>query len=920
MKTLVFAAAALWTVVLLIPQQGEVDPSGPMGGGMPDDPNNLREWQLSRLRDPATGALPADIRRRELAFAATLPQDLEKSLTWIWQGPRDRGGRTRALEVDITNNQIWLAGGVTGGVWRTTDAGSTWARTSPLDAMCGVSAIGQDVRAGHEQTWYFGTGENYGVVSGTSFSALLPGDGMFKSTDGGQSWAHLPSTIAGDHETYNRSGSFKQVNAIVVDPVRNDSDIVLAAVYGGIFRSNDGGGSWHAVLGLDTAAATQSLYTYLRVSPTGVFYAYLGNQSAQEGMWRSTDGLNWTNITPNGLSANKERFVLALDPSDENTMYWFGETPSSGLQGHSFWKYTYLSGDGTGAGGQWLNRTLSLPNGSCTGYFTFDFAPINTQTSYDMCIAVHPTQPNTVFIGGTNIYRSTNAFFSPDSTKWIGGYRCNTVDPKDYVYPGHHPDQHWMTFLPGSPDVMLSASDGGISRTDNCLADSVLWYERNDGYITSQFYTVHMEEGQATNDLILGGTQDNGCYMAISADPAVNFARVHQDDGAYCAIPAGHPFILTSSQSGRIYKKQVDAQGNILAFERIDPVGGTSSYNFINAFVLDPVDNDVLYMLSASRIWRNNGLAAIPYTNEWYDKDTMNWENLTASYIVSQRITCLDISLAAHSTVLYGTTGGRVYRLDSLDTANPVRTERSDSLWPNAYVSCVAPNDFDADEWILTFSNYGVKSVWHTTDGGTTWESISGNLEENADGTGSGPAVFWAMIYPTWNGENDQYFVATSTGLYSTALLDGDNTVWEQEGPGNIGNVPVNMITARGSDGRIAVGTHANGVYTSFLPAAPVSVTSPEGAGLSAPFPNPAQEEVRFLLYATGSQRAVKVRVFDLNGRVVLERSIASPSAGNLTWRWDLRSDAGHRVAQGTYAVAFEGLGTRPMVRKVVVH
>ncbi|MBK7270106.1 MAG: hypothetical protein IPI07_11540 [Flavobacteriales bacterium] len=105
MKTLVLAAAALWTVVLLIPQQGEVDPSGPMGGGMPDDPNNLREWQLSRLRDPATGALPADIRRRELAFAATLPQDLEKSLTWIWQGPRDRGGRTRALEVDITNNR-----------------------------------------------------------------------------------------------------------------------------------------------------------------------------------------------------------------------------------------------------------------------------------------------------------------------------------------------------------------------------------------------------------------------------------------------------------------------------------------------------------------------------------------------------------------------------------------------------------------------------------------------------------------------------------------------------------------------------------------------------------------------------------------------------------------------------------------------
>jgi hypothetical protein len=68
------------------------------------------------------------------------------------------------------------------------------------------------------------------------------------------------------------------------------------------------------------------------------------------------------------------------------------------------------------------------------------------------------------------------------------------------------------------------------------------------------------------------------------------------------------------------------------------------------------------------------------------------------------------------------------------------------------------------------------------------------------------------LIYPTYDGADDRYFAGTSTGLYSTALLDGDNTVWEQEGPTTIGNTVINMIAARNYDGLIAVGTHGSGV------------------------------------------------------------------------------------------------------------
>ncbi|MBV6405777.1 MAG: hypothetical protein GFGODING_02558 [Flavobacteriales bacterium] len=901
MKKLLLATAALWAVVLLLPRRTASTVGGPMGQGTPDDPASLRAWQLERLRDPATGLLPPDIRRRELAFAATLPQRLHKSLTWTWLGPRDRGGRTRALAVDLTDTTVWLAGSVTGGLWRSTDAGLSWTRTSPLDAMTGVSCLAQDPRPGHEQTWYFGTGENYGVMSHASFSSLLAGDGIFKSTDGGQNWAHLASTMAGDPGTYTRNGSFKQVNHIVIDPTRNDSDVVLAAVYNGIFRSNDGGLSWHPVLGLDTTNANTSLYTDLRVSPAGVFYAYLGNNGPAEGFWRSTDGLAWTNITPANMNSNKERWVLAIDPQDGNTVYWFGETPNAGVQGHGLWKYTYLSGDGAGAGGLWENRTLSLPNGSCTGYFDFNFAPINTQGGYDMCIAVHPTQPGVVYLGGTNIYRSTNAFATPDSTAWVGGYRCNTTDPKDYVYPGHHPDQHWMTFMPGHPGTLLSGSDGGVSVCYDALADSLVWHTRNDGYISSQFYTVHLEEGAATSPHILGGTQDNGCWMAISNDPAENFRSVHIDDGAFCAIPEGRPFMLTSSQQGRVYKKQITDQGDILAYERIDPVGGASNYNFINPFVLDPADNDRLYLVSGSKLWRNHGLTAIPFTNEWYAKETMNWEALANSNLPGLRIASLDLSLDAPNTLLYATTAGRIYRLDSLD-ATPVRTDISPAggVWNGRYVSCVAPNDFNGDEWLVTLSNYNTRSVWHSTDGGQTWASVSGNLEEHPDGSGSGPAVFWALIYPTWNGTDDRYFVGTSTGLYSTDQLDGDNTVWVQEGPALIGNVPVNMVTARGSDGRIVAGTHGNGVYVASLPAAPVQVPTAEGPGLSAPFPNPAAHAVSMQFHLAAADR-VEVTVFDLRGARVMHRDLGALPAGNHTWRWDLRDAHGTRAPAGTY-------------------
>ena len=864
-------------------------------------------WQTERMRDPATGEVPDNIRALELLFAKTQPKrDATKSLSWTHRGPNNRGGRTRGFGIDKRNADILIAGGVSGGIWRSINGGQGWSKTLAPQVVQAISTIAQDPRAGHEDTWYAGTGENYGVMSGASFSALLSGTGIYKSTDNGQSWNLLPVTEALDYNRFNRNYSFKQVNHIEVDPTRNDSDVVLAAVFNGIFRSNDGGATWNAVLGLDTTVLQYQEYTDLRVSPSGVWYAAFSNPGPQKGIWRSTNGLTWTQIGAGAWPAIAVRTVLAIDPNNENIVHFLGVTSGMGTNGHSLWKYTYLSGDGSGTGGQWTNLSANLPNDDCTGYFTFNFGPINTQDGYDMCIAAHPTQPNTLYIGGTNIYRSTNGFTSPDSTEWMGGYRCNTADPKNYVYPLHHPDQHWMQFHPSDPNTLFSANDGGIQKTTDALADSVIWDDLNDGYITTQFYTVAIEEGAATSPNIIGGLQDNGCWYAMNDQALSDWKYVHQDDGAYVALPEGQPFQLSSSQQGRLYKKTIDGGGNVTGYERIDPTLGTSSYNFINPFILDPGNNNRLYWVSASKIWRNNDLAGIPITNNFYNKIATNWQLIDgATLITSNRISALDISAANPDVMIYGTVNGRVWRCDSLNS-NPTKIQLLGSTTlGTSYVSCVAANDFNPDEWLMTVSNYNVRSIYYTNDRGTTWTDVSANLEQNVDGTGNGPAVFWALIYPTWNGVENRYFVGTSAGLYSATVMDSVNTVWEQEGANTIGNVPINMIAARGSDGTIVVGTHGNGVYSASLPAAPVGITeSEEGLSIARPWPNPATDQVNVMVYVPRTER-VDVTVLDINGRIVLKRSMGERQLGNHHWTWDLRSAQGQRVPTGTYLIQF---------------
>lgn len=887
--SLAVAALLVASAYLFIPSSQEL-----VQGGAEEEESGAhwgsrKYFEYMRNRDPETGIVPAGIFASSLNFAKHLPKsiDLNRDYTWEARGPFNKGGRTRAFAVDVTDNNILLAGSVTGGMWRSTNAGQTWSKTTTPDQLASVSCIAQDKRPGHENVWYYGSGEEfYGVVSGTSFTALLSGDGMWKSVDNGQTWSHLMSTASGTPQNIMQNGSYDFVWRIVPDHTNTTQDVVYAAVYNGVIRSTDGGQTWEHVLGFTNGA---SEFVDIMMTPSGVLYATFGDNSTNGGgFFRSTDGTNWTAISPGAAPiANLRRTVMTYNPQNENEIYFLGEALNNSNYpiGHFLYKYTYV--DGTTANDTWENRSANLPSEPCSLYIgvDFDFGTFRTQNSYDMCIAHHPTQPNVLFIGGCNIHRSTDAFATPDNDKWIGGYRCNVDTPWLYSYPNHHSDQHSFAFDWNNPNKMYNTNDGGIYRTDDVLADSIAWTPLNNGYITTQFYTNAIEQGHVANDFVMGGMQDNGSWITNTPNSLTPWKEVHADDGSYCQIPEGRNFVVASSQQGKLYKKTIDQNGNLTGTERIDPQNGPTAL-FINPILLDPWTHR-LFIAGNKMIWYLDGIDTISVTNNYITKrsnDDWNYYSTSTITLTQGSISCLDQAYSDNTVLYYGSTQGKLFKLTDL-YGTPVKTNITATTFPtNAYTSSVATHDLNSDEVMVSFSNFSKRSIFHSLDGGANWVDVSGNLEENADGSGNGPAVYWVEIYPS---SPAIYFAGTSAGLFSTDLLNGDNTIWSMEGANTIGNAVINMVTARGFDGTVAVATHANGMFTTHLPPvdamAVIERPSPKVSVTS--FPIPAREQVNF---QTNLQPGEQVEwiVYSMQGQRMDSR--VWTSSGNDRFSWNI--------------------------------
>ena len=790
-------------------REGFPDVKAELGEARGDNARARMEHELRRLIDPQTGVIPPDIRSKELEKASFLPRRDQHSsknsalnrATWTGRGPVNVGGRTRALGIDLNfngaSNRKILAGGVSGGMFLSEDDGASWRlTTSPAD-LASVTALAQDPL--NRNVWYYGTGELLGNSASNGGTSFL-GQGIFKSTDGGENWAQLEATTEGALTSFDNI--FDRVWNIAVDPTNGN---VFAAVFGFIMRSTDAGQSWFVSLGPENQPFGSA--TDVAIAPDGTIYATLGRNGNPGvtlfGVFQSKDGgENWTDITPPDYGTDPWRQVLAVSPSNPDIVYVLAQLNQMGDKAADHGLFRFDASTNT-----WSNLSSNLPDVTSpdqAGNQPLDGnASFSSQGGYDLLVRVKPDNPNVVWIGGTNLYRSVNGGVT---FELVGGY----ASPYTFgSYTRHHPDQHSMAFYPNNPSAMISGHDGGLSSTTNALQSPQVWNSMNNGYLTSQFYAIAVDP-EPGSDFVVGGLQDNGTWSSVTSNPEVNWSSEFSGDGGFAAIaPGGLPYYV-SAQLGFILRASIS--DNTLVGSVVGPAGG-QDYLFIAPYLLDPNDARVMYLAESNRVWRNSNLDAIPVGNG--STTQINWTPLTGSVDPSLAfVTALGVSKSPANRLYFGGTDfqftTRIIRVDDPASNGPGVDITPPGITSGSFPSSIAVNPENGDEVVVTFSNYGVPSIWRTVDGGATWTDIEGNL-----GGDDGPSIAWALVMPTAGGT--VYFLATSTGVYSAEFLNGNNTIWLQEGAQVIGNVDTDMLIGRPEDGLIIAATHGRGVFSATL-------------------------------------------------------------------------------------------------------
>jgi len=302
-------------------------------------------------------------------------------------------------------------------------------------------------------------------------------------------------------------------------------------------------------------------------------------------------------------------------------------------------------------------------------------------------------------------------------------------------------------------------------------------------------------------------------------------------------------------------------------------VNGVSRWDFpfIAPWVLDPNNDRTVYLAARYSIYRNTAI------DDEFARDL--WGQIADSRPSNGSVTALAVSNTPANKLFVGSSSGRLARFDDAKDADnpPVRIDGNGL--GSGHISCIALDPDNADVMMVVFSNYNVRSLFHTTNGGAEWTDVSGNLEQNPDGSGAGPSCRWANLVKV-DGQTI-WFVGTSTGLYSTTVLNGGSTVWRQEGASVIGNSIVTMIKTREIDGYVAIGTHGNGIFTTNAVAVSAAGLPeiPAEFYLEQHYPNPVSGSTT-LKFRVPDAAQFTLNVHDALGRIVKEIHSGSHAPG----------------------------------------
>jgi photosystem II stability/assembly factor-like uncharacterized protein len=613
---------------------------------------------------------PADqLARSRWGYGAWLEQQAERRTKgvegegWVSLGPSHGAGRMPAIAPHPSRIGVVAAGAAGGGLWLTEDDGMTWRPLTDGLPDLSVGAVAWAPSA--PDTLYIGSGE------GGFAQDFIPGIGLLRSDDGGETW-WLPDHVVAS-----------QFYALSVDP--RDPDRVVAATNQGLLETTDGGSSFHALLPIGSLnAVTEVLRS--SANPDRLWAALWCTSTCPVGLgrvMRSDDGGVTWDAASDGLAPaynfdpSLNRLALAVAPSDPNRLY---VALNTGERIDSVpIVATFRSDDG---GDSWSRQTDA-------GIY------LGVQGWYDNALTVDPHDHNRVIGAGMWYVVSDDGGLSwternpyDNGGDGMGGDGLPHVDGHDLQWQG---DRLWL------------GCDGGVWISDD---GGVTWQPRNTGLITRQYYGLALDP--IRRDRILGGTQDNGSDLRLDAG-AEGWVDVIGSDGFECAI---NP-LLPDVMFGSIYQTTLyrSINGGVGEWRDISPPAVSEASPFVTPLTINP-DRPWEIYTGRSLVWVSRDAGDTWTSLRSEVQGGGSWSADTVS----------SVAVADGGAVVLAAKAREVY--SSNDSGR--------SWWPHAFpaaVNHVEVSPFDSATAFagLTLPPAGTASLWRTMDGGVTWhESATG--------------------------------------------------------------------------------------------------------------------------------------------------------------------------------------------------
>jgi hypothetical protein len=727
---------------------------------------------------------------------AAINKNLDKSekavSNWEWLGPGNIGGRTRSLVFHPQNSNIMYASGVSGGIWKTETAGQLWRPIADNMANINVGVVAIDPIK--PSTIYAGTGELYRKTLRPYSS--MSGAGIFKSTDDGETWLQLQSTI---------NSNFLYVSDLIISP--NNHQRIYAATNTGVWRSNNGGISFeHSLFPNDglgnelyegcndlsiredvfedwllvscSSRSTDDRYYLPGLLPDACngpcdARIYLNTQAQESDEWNvvlSEPGMGRTQMS---IHKANQSIIYASSANTDGGPDFNGDLRAdlqNGLHaifrsndGGVSWQPTLRNTDPT-----LLNTQLfSYAEGTLGQYCGWENSYYSAGW-YNQAIAVSPTDPDVLWVAGMEIYRSDDGGHNFGmASQWDAIYYPDPNVHGSYV----HADQHSLIFHPDYDGVnnksLYSTNDGGVYFTDDdsqrviygndaaCYppSDGVQWQSLNHNYGVTQFYTgAVFPNGQK----YIAGAQDNGTIVGQDATGANAWYEIVGGDGSELAInPSNLNNWYASWQRANILRT-MDAGVTWTSIRD----GLTGNFIFITPFNIDPNNSNRLFV-GGQYLWRS-------------DNKGESWQQVTSSlgFNYNDLISALAIAPGDSNKVLYANQHSIYAKPNALSSFG--LNNFNESSPRTGWVSSLAFEPNNSQVAYATYSTFGGEHVWKSIDSGISWQSIDG------EGAGKLPDIPVHSLVVDPN-NIQRLYIGTDLGVF-VSVDGGQNWLVENTG------------------------------------------------------------------------------------------------------------------------------------------